>query len=411
MPDPSSTIRSIPFFRLWTGNAGSGVATWALPFVLGFMVSNGSLTPIELGVLLALRSAGFLAAVPVGGVLADSSGSRRVILIAGLGAACGTALVLAGLCLNLALGPVLAMIGVILSGMGQGACRPAYQSIVPSVVSRDALQPANAALSFSVRATVLIGPAAATLIASTWGTAAALMAVGSLWLASALVPPWPREPVAEAEATAGRGTLVGRFLHNLLDGYREARRHPWFFAGLAALSAVIATGYSVTAVLVPLISRASHGDASLLTGSVTAYMSGALLGALAASRWRPAQRGRWALLGLGAYGLVPLGLLVPEPIWIPLAAYFLAGLGMEIFNIIWFTATQDEIAMAKLGRVSSLDFVISYGLAPLGLLAIAPLTDAFGIPAVLIATAVICFAAAIIAKAIPTTAGFRTSGP
>ncbi|MEW9310560.1 MFS transporter [Labrys neptuniae] len=403
----SSKIRSIPFFRLWAGNAGSGIATWALPFVLGFMVSNGDLTALELGIFLALRSAGFLTAVPVGGVMADSAGSRRVILIASLAAACGTLLLFLGLFANLPLRSTLAALGVILSGMGQGACRPAYQSIVPSVVSRDALQPANAALSLSVRATVLVGPATATLIASSWGPGAAILGIASLWMASALAPPWPHESVADAVADTGRVSLLGRFLHDLLDGYREARRHPWFFAGLAALSTVIATGYSVTAVLVPLISRDSHGDASLLTGSVTAYMSGALLGAIAASRWRPAKRGWWALLGLGTYGLVPLGLLAPVQFWIPITAYFLAGLGMELFNIVWFTAIQDEVARAKLARVSSLDFIISYGLAPLGLSAITPVTNILGTTTVLIATSIVCFGAALAANTIPTTAEFR----
>ncbi len=411
MSSPSSNIRSVPFFRLWAGNAGSGMATWALPFVLGFMVSNGDLAPLELGIFLALRSAGFLAAVPVGGVMADRTGSRRIILIASLAAACGTLMLFLGIFAKLPLGSGLATLGVILSGMGQGACRPVYQSIVPSVVSRDALQPANAALSLSVRATVLAGPATATLIASSWGAGTAILIIAGLWIASALVPPWPRETAGDDGAGASRVPLLGRFFHDLLDGCREARRHPWFFAGLTALSTVIATGYSVTAVLVPLISRATHGDASLLTGSVTAYMSGALLGAIAVSRWRPAKRGWWALLGLGTYGLVPLGLLVPEHFWIPITAYFLAGLGMEVFNIVWFTAIQDEVAPNKLARVSSLDFVISYGLAPLGLSVVAPITEALGVTAVLIATSAVCFGAVVGARNIPTTSEFRASGP
>ncbi|MBS7705506.1 MFS transporter [Chelatococcus asaccharovorans] len=411
MPTPPSSIRSVPFCRLWAGNAGSGIATWALPFVLGFMVSSGKLSALELGIFLALRSAGFLAAVPIGGVMADRTGSRRIIMIASLAAACGTLLLFLGIFTKLPFGLSLATLGAILSGMGQGACRPAYQSIVPSVVPRDALQPANAALSLSVRATVLVGPATATLIASSWGPGTAILVIACFWIASALVPSWPREAVADVGSGARRVPRLGRFVHDLVDGYREARRHPWFFAALVALSTVIATGYSVTAVLVPLISRTIHGNASLLTGSVTAYMTGALLGAIAASRWRPVKRGWWALLGLGAYGLVPLSLLVPEHFWIPIAAYFLAGLGMELFNIVWFTAIQDEVARTKLARVSALDFIVSYGLAPLGLLAIAPVTGVLGITTVLIATAVVCFGAALAATAIPTTSEFRTGSP
>lgn len=411
MPDPSSDIRSIAFLRLWAGNAGSGLATWALPFVLGFMVAQGNLEALELGVYVALRSVGFLAAVPFGGVFADRSGSRRIILAASLIAAGGTVLIALGLFANWPFGHWLASLGVILSGMGQGACRPGYQSIVPHVVSRDALQPANSALSLAVRATVLIGPAVATLIATNWGTAIALLVIAALWIASAVLPPWPFQPLDKALIRGAGVSLFRCFTDDLRDGYWEARRHPWFIAGLAALSTVIMTGYSVTAVLVPLISREHFGDASLLTGSVSAHMAGALLGAVVAARWRPIRRGHWALAGLGAYALVPVGLLLPQPLWVPLAAYALAGLGTELFNIVWFTAIQDEVERSRLARVSSLDFIISYGLAPLGLSAVAPVAQAFGMSTVLVITAIACAGAALLACTVRSTAGFRSDPP
>jgi hypothetical protein len=70
-----------------------------------------------------------------------------------------------------------------------------------------------------------------------------------------------------------------------------------------------------------------------------------------------------------------------------------AGVGIELFNVPWFTAAQREVAPDKLARVSSLDFLLSYGLAPLGLALIAPAIDAFGARAVLAGCALVCFAA------------------
>ncbi len=170
---------------------------------------------------------------------------------------------------------------------------------------------------------------------------------------------------------------------------------------------MVATGYSVTGVLVPLISATVYNNASLLAGSVTAYMSGALLGGIAVSYWKPVKRGWGALAGLGAYSAVPLSLLVPEIFWIPMAAYVIAGFGMELFNVIWFTAIQGEMERRKLARVSSLDFIVSYGLAPLGLSAIAPLSQGVGMTTVLVTTAVICVLAACFAAAVPTAPEFR----
>jgi hypothetical protein len=73
-----------------------------------------------------------------------------------------------------------------------------------------------------------------------------------------------------------------------------------------------------------------------------------------------------------------------------LAAFFIAGIGIEFFNVVWFTAIQREVPKDKLARVSSIDFLFSYGLAPLGLSLIVPMIDMFGNGIVLGACAAIC---------------------
>jgi hypothetical protein len=84
-----------------------------------------------------------------------------------------------------------------------------------------------------------------------------------------------------------------------------------------------------------------------------------------------------------------------------IAAYVLAGIGIELFNVPWFTATQREVAPDKLARVSSLDFLLSYGLAPLGLALIAPAITAFGSTPVLAVCAGLCFLAPAAAALAP----------
>jgi MFS family permease len=396
-----SSVRTIRFLRLWCGNTASGLATWGLPFLLGYAVAEGEISPTTLGILLAIRSVGFLAGVPLGGVHADRQGSRKILLTSSLAAAAGTALIWCGFVWISPASIFVMYAGALLSGTGQGACRPVYQSIVPFVVSRNDLQQANAALSISVRASVLVGPAGATLVAVQLGTAAAIAVLAVLWLLSAFAPPWP---AGAAQASASR---TKAFTSDLFVGFIEARRHPWFFPTLIALSAVTATGYSVTNVLVPIISAEAYGGPTLLAGSVTAYMAGALAGALATSWWHPKGRGSWALAGLATYAAVPLGLLAPDWFWLVMAAYALTGFGMELFNVIWFTAVQDQVEADKLARVSSFDFIISYGLAPLGLSAVVPLTSIFGTNTVLLATSIICLGAVLAARAAPTTDTFR----
>ncbi|MFI8842739.1 MFS transporter [Streptomyces sp. NPDC053780] len=399
-------LLDVAFLRLWTGATASGLATWALPFVLGLAVLDRTLGATDLGLLLAARTVGFLAAVPVAGVLADRHSRRSVVLWAGLASGAAAPVLAAGLDRSL----VLMAIAAVVAGAGQGACRPAYQALTAEVVDADRRQQANAAMTLAVRVTTLVGPSLAALLAVFLDTGALLVGIGLLWLVAACVPGRGARPgttgVTRDEPATTGGARGRSFLAEFADGVREARRHPWFLAGLGALTAVIATGYSATGVALPLVSRDDYGTEVVLAGAMTAYTAGALAGALLIARWRPRSPGRAALAGLAAYGFAPLSLVFPVHPAVVMAAYAVAGVGIEMFNVPWFTAAQREVAPDKLARVSSLDFLLSYGLAPLGLALIAPAIDAFGARPVLVVCAVTCFAAPAAAALVPSSRGF-----
>lgn len=393
-------LRDPGFVRLWTGATASGLATWALPFVLGLGVLERELSTPALGIVLAARTVGFLAAVPVAGVLADRYSRRAVVLWSGLAAASAGPVIAVGLGRSVWLMAGAALV----AGAGQGACRPAFQALVAEVVDPARRQRANAAMALAVRTTTLAAPGLVALLAVVVDTRGLLAGLGLVWLCAALVPPRGRRVEAAAAPRAG---LVREFA----DGVREARRHPWFLAGLAALTAVIATGYSATGVALPLVARDRYDTEVVLAAALTAYTVGGLLGALLVVRWRPAAPGWTALAALACYGFAPLALLAPVHWAVVVAAYAVAGTGIELFNVPWFTATQREVAPDKLARVSSLDFLLSYGLAPLGLVLIAPAVDAFGAGAVLGTCAAVCFLAPAAAALVPSTREFARSHP
>ncbi|MGK5637136.1 MFS transporter [Streptomyces sp. URMC 126] len=415
-PPPRSVLRDPAFLRLWAGTTASGLATWALPFVLGLAVLHHDLSAAGLGVVLATRTAGFLAAVAVGGVLADRHARRAVVLWSALAAAVAAPLLGAGLGHSLALMTAAA----VLAGAGQGACRPAFQALTAETVAPEDRQRANAAMTLAVRTSTLAGPALTSLLAAFLGVRSLLLGIGLLWLVAALVPgrgargsasstvaaEVSAHPVASTAPAARSG-----FRAEFLDGIREARRHPWFLAGLAALVAVVALGYSATAVALPLVSRDRYGTEWVLAASTTAYTLGALGGALLVARFRPRSQGWAALAGLAAYGVAPLSLTLPVHPVVVVAAYAVAGAGIELFNVPWFTATQREVAPDKLARVSSLDFLVSYGLAPAGLALIAPAVDAFGVTPVLAVCAAACFVVPAAAALVPTARHFARGVP
>jgi len=400
-PTNRSILRDRHFVRLWLGTTASGLATWALPFVLGLAVLEGSLSATGLGIVLAARTAGFLAAVPVSGVLADRYARRHVVWAACLTAAVATPVIAAGLGRSLSLMAVAAAF----AGAGQGACRPAFQALTAEVVAEDRRQQANAAMTFSVRVTTLIAPGVTAVLAAVAGATTLLIGIGVLWSTAAVVP-----PRGAARAPGGTRRGIG-FVREFAEGLREARRHPWFLAGLAALTAVIATGYAATGVVLPLVSRDTFGSGAVLAAAMTGYTAGALVGAMVVARWRPRAQGWAALAGLACYGFAPLGMLVPVHPAVVVAGYVIAGIGIELFNVPWFTAAQREVDPGKLARVSSLDFLVSYGLSPVGLALIAPAVDAFGVDAVLVTCAGVCFLAPALAALVPTARRFGRGSP
>ncbi|MFE5623815.1 MFS transporter [Streptomyces virginiae] len=399
-PGTRSVLRDSAFLRLWAGTTASGLATWALPFVLGLAVLQRELGAAGLGLVLAARTAGFLAAVAVGGVLADRHSRRAVVLWSALAAAAAAPLLAVGLGRSL----LLMTAAAALAGAGQGACRPAFQALTAEVVDPGRRQQANAATTLAVRSSTLAGPALTALLAAFVDVATLLLGIGLLWLVAALLPGQGRPAAAGAPDAPRpqRASLRAEFV----DGIREARRHPWFLAGLGALTAVIALGYSATSVALPLISRDRYATEWVLAAATTAYTVGALGGALLTARLRPRSQGWVAFAGLAAYGFAPLSLMLPVHPAVVIGAYAVAGIGIELFNVPWFTATQREVAPDKLARVSSLDFLVSYGLAPLGLALIAPAIHAFGVTPVLGACAAACFLVPAAAALVPTARHF-----
>ncbi|MEU3459506.1 MFS transporter [Streptomyces sp. NPDC006733] len=401
-PQTGSVLRDLAFLRLWTGTAASGLATWALPFVLGLAVLHRELSTAELGLVLAVRTVGFLAAVTVGGVLADRHSRRAVVRWSALAAAVAAPFLALGLGRSLV---VMSVAGA-LAGAGQGACRPAFQALTAEVVDAAHRQQANAAITLAVRTSTLAGPAVTALLSAFVGSATLLLGVGLLWLVAAFVP----GRGADAKP-AGHPPERVSFRAELVDGVREARRHPWFVAGLGALTGVIALGYSATSVALPLISRDRYHTEWVLASAMTAYTLGALVGAVLTTRYRPRSQGWSALAALALYGLAPLSLMLPVTPLVVVGAYVVAGIGIELFNVPWLTATQREVAPDKLARVSSLDFLVSYGLAPVGLALIVPAIDTFGTTPVLALCAAACFLVPAAAALVPTTRHFTRTPP
>ena len=94
------------------------------------------------------------------------------------------------------------------------------------------------------------------------------------------------------------------------------------------------------------------------------------------------------MLGMATFG-IPLLVLGLDPEVVPLVlGAFVAGAGVEVFNIGWSVSLQENVEEQMLSRVYSYDALGSMVAVPVGQVLFGPLGEAFGYGDVLVVSAV-----------------------
>ncbi len=385
---------------LWFSYSISVMATSLLPTVVTLMVLDGPGGIAALGVVLACRTLGFLVGAVVGGYFADLWPRPRVLAAASILRGSATL----AIALLLPSDVVAISACLLLAGSGEGVFRSAYQATLADILAPEQRQGANVLTTLSMRISMTAGPLLAVSLNTTLGARLGLVLAGGLWMMSG----------ATIFLLQGRlGTPLTHpdggdrnFIRDYRDGLLEAWRHRWFSAGLVALVIWLGVGNSTQLLMLPMISRGHLGGDAFIGFALAAYSLGALAGGVLLGSLVPARPGRWAFAGLSLYGLVPLALASHSRELI-LASYFVGGLGIELFNILWFTAIQNEIPSHMLGRISSIDFLISYGISPLTLALIPAYFASVDEWNALVSTGVLVIAVPLVALVTPGAVDLR----
>jgi uncharacterized membrane protein len=107
-----------------------------------------------------------------------------------------------------------------------------------------------------------------------------------------------------------------------------------------------------------------------------------------------------ATLGILLWPLPLIALGFPLGVPAIAATAFLAGVGSEVFGLLWNTTMQQEIPADKLSRVYSYDALGSIGLVPVGYAIAGPVADAIGVRATLWGAAAIGIAVTLAVLAV-----------
>jgi DHA3 family tetracycline resistance protein-like MFS transporter len=386
-------LRDRDFRLLWIGATASLMGDGAFLVALAWQVYAMSAGPAGMSLVGIAMTVPTITFLLIGGVASDRFERRWLLVGADLLRAVALAL-LAGLTIG---GQVELWHVVVLAALyGTGAAfhAPAFDALVPEILSGDRLTQANA-LDQLMRplALRLAGPALGGVLVGVAGAggvfvldcATFLMAAGTVLL---MRPATGEREVAASgsmladlgEGDASRAGVAGSFVADLREAWRFVRGHTWLWATFVSAAFAYLLFMGPVEVLLPWVVKEGMKGSAFDLGLV--FAAGGLASMLCAvllGRFGLPRRGitfmllAWTLatLGVAGYG-------VASAVWQLMIASAIFNALETAGTIVWATTKQRHVPSALLGRVSSLDWLISVGLLPLSFALTGPVSAAIG---------------------------------
>lgn len=378
-------LRHRDFRLLWAGMTvslvGDGIFLIAMAWQ-AYELWNAPAALSLLGIAMTIPTIAFL--LPAG-VLSDRLDRRKLMLFADAGRAVVIAALAALSLTGLLTFWELAII-VALYGVGTAFFTPAFEAVVPDIVPPSDLAAANSLDQF-VRpiALRLAGPALGGVLVAGFGTGTAFAVDAASFAASTVAIFFIRPPAHP------RSEHADSSLKAVKEGLRFVRARTWLWGTLLSATIAYLAFMGPAEVLLPYVVKnelhASAGDLGLVfaAGGIGAIGAALIMG----QRGHPRRDvtfmyATWTLatLAVAGYGLATSS-------WQLMVACLLFN-GLETAGtIVWATIKQRHVPASMLGRVSSLDWLISIGLLPLSFALTAPVAGLVGVRATLIGAALI----------------------
>lgn len=360
-----------PQFRIvWTGSFVSNIGSWMQTVAQGWLVLELTDSAFMLGVVGFAGTLPFLVLLLLGGVFADRTDRRRLLM----GALSSMAVFAAVLAMITWLDVVRTWHIValaLLSGSALALSAPAYQAFIHDLVGRRDLQSAIALNSAQFNLSRILGPSLGGLVLGAVGLAGCFALNSLSFLASI-------GALASVRVASRPAPAPLPMWQSLLEGFAYVRQRPRVQALLtiAALVSILSMPY---ATLLPIVARDALGlDAAGLGYLFAAGGTGAVAGALSLTiRRRFRHRGLYLMGCAGGAGLATLVLgLAREPL---VGAAALVGIGFSATSAVALTNTllQELVHDEMRGRVLSMFGLAFMGTFPIGNLLAGVMAGAF----------------------------------
>lgn len=385
-------------FRIyWIGQSISLLGDGIYLVAVAWQVYALSNAPTALAIVGLAQTIPLVVFVLIGGALADRL-DRRKLLIAGAaipGVAVG---VLAALSASgrLELWHVWAISAVF--GLGRSISGPASGAFIPQLVAPELLVQANS-LGQIVRplAMTLLGPALGGALVGTVGFAAAFaLDAASFGVAVITLLAIPSRPRPRKDVQTG-------LLEDLREGFVYVRTQTWIWGTLLMATVWVLLIVGPFEVLVPYIVKNDLGGGAAMLGFV--YAAGGLgaIGAAIATGHLglPRRPVFWMILGWASGCAALAGVGVATASWQAGISLLVCNALITFGEIVWITLLQTLVPDALLGRVRSVDWLLSVGLVPLSFAVIGPIAGALGAQEVLIGVSLLAGALAAATLLLP----------
>ena len=381
---PNSVLANRDFRLLFVGRCVSLLGDGAFLVAMAWEAYTLSNAPTALSLLGIAMTVPLISLLLFGGVVSDRHGRRKVMLSADLVRA-GLLALLAALAASGTLRLWQMMVIVAVYGGAQAFFDPASDAILPELVPDAQLAEANA-LEQVVRplALRLAGPAIGGVLVGVLGLGAAFMADAATFLVSAATL-WAMSARASSSPFLA-GAQLERATVQAREGWTYVREHVWLWGTFASAGIAYLLFMGPAEVLLPFMVKHVLRGSGVQLGLV---LGAGGLGSVAAGlvMMRSGLPGRsmtfiyvvWTLgtLAIAGYGIA-------NAMWELMLASVAFNVLETAGTIVWATMKQRHVPGRMLGRVSSLDWLISIGLLPISFALTVPLSATFGVRATLI---------------------------
>jgi hypothetical protein len=378
-------LRVRDFTVLWTGMTVSMIGDGFYYVAIAWQVYTLSNTPAALAVVGIAWSLPQVLFVLWGGVLSDRLDRRRVMIAGDL-----IRLVAIGTIGVLSIAGVITIpwliVLVSVYGLGMAVFQPSFGAIIPMMVPSDLLVQANSLGQF-VRpfAQTLVGPLLGGLLVASLGVGWAFVADAATFAFSAIMIALIRTK-GRVRSTDEHDEASG-VLADIRAGLRFVRRERWILVAMVAATVSLLATWGPWETLIPFVVRNQLAGSAWSLGLV--YGAGGV-GSVAAAVLI-GQRGRLprkALTALyvswaaGMYGTAAFG--VVRSLWQAMLVALLTEGSITYLVVIWVTLLQRLVPAKMLGRVTSLDWMVSTAGVPLSFAIVGPTAAAIGVDLTLI---------------------------